>query len=121
MGNRAVITLKDDTIPKEDQLSVYLHWNGGLDSVKPLLRFCQSNLNGLNPMKHVAEVASVAFGGTHVVEPYNKCDTDNYDNGVYFINGYFEMIGREHMRNEEQQDYDPEEMYRKIKSAYANS
>ena len=28
MGNRAVITIKNDYIKKEDWHSIYLHWNG---------------------------------------------------------------------------------------------
>lgn len=118
MGNRAVITLKDDTIPKEDQLSVYLHWNGGLDSIEPLLRFCRANFNDRNPLERVAEVANLMFGGNHVIEPYKNCDTDNYDNGVYFINGSFGIVAREHMRNEEQDHHDPKEMYREIQFRY---
>jgi len=35
MGNRAVITIKDKDFPKEDWNSLYLHWNGGRDSVEP--------------------------------------------------------------------------------------
>ena len=33
MGNRAVITTK------ERELALYLHWNGGRDTVEPLLRY----------------------------------------------------------------------------------
>ena len=35
MGNRAVITTK------ERELALYLHWNGGRDTVEPLLRYCE--------------------------------------------------------------------------------
>ena len=33
MGNRAVITIKEDNVPKEQWNSLYLHWNGGRDQV----------------------------------------------------------------------------------------
>ncbi len=35
MGNRAVITTK------ERELALYLHWNGGRDTVEPLLKYCE--------------------------------------------------------------------------------
>ena len=35
MGNRAVITTPDR------KLGLYLHWNGGRDTVEPLLRYCE--------------------------------------------------------------------------------
>ena len=35
MGNRAVITTK------ERDLALYLHWNGGRDTVEPLLKYCE--------------------------------------------------------------------------------
>lgn len=41
MGNRAVITTK------ERELALYLHWNGGRDTVEPLLRYCE--LQGYRP------------------------------------------------------------------------
>ena len=37
MGNRAVITIKEKDTPQEDWNSLYLHWNGGRDSVAPFL------------------------------------------------------------------------------------
>ena len=39
MGNRAVITTQKDL--DTHGVGVYLHWNGGYDSVKPLLDYCQ--------------------------------------------------------------------------------
>ena len=41
MGNRAVITTK------EHEIGDYLHWNGGKDTVAPLLRYCE--LQGYRP------------------------------------------------------------------------
>ena len=35
MGNRAVITTK------ERKIGLYLHWNGGRDTVEPLLKYCE--------------------------------------------------------------------------------
>lgn len=41
MGNRAVITTPDKN------LALYLHWNGGCDTVEPLLKYCE--LQGYRP------------------------------------------------------------------------
>lgn len=41
MGNRAVI------ITPDKNLALYLHWNGGRDTVEPLLKYCE--LQGYRP------------------------------------------------------------------------
>ena len=44
MGNRAIITTKDR------DLSLYLHWNGGRDSVEGFLAYC--DLRGFLPLSY---------------------------------------------------------------------
>ena len=39
MGNRAVITTAEDL--RSGGTGLYLHWNGGLDSVGPFLEYCR--------------------------------------------------------------------------------
>ena len=39
MGNRAVITTKKEW--QNDGIGVYLHWNGGRDSVEAFLTYCK--------------------------------------------------------------------------------
>lgn len=46
MGNRAVITTPDKN------LALYLHWNGGRDTVEPLLKYCE--LQGYRPRARTA-------------------------------------------------------------------
>ena len=42
MGNRAVITTsKSKDIKKSQAIGVYLHWNGGRDSVEAFLKYCE--------------------------------------------------------------------------------
>lgn len=42
MGNRAVITAsKDKDIQNSNDIGVYLHWNGGRDSVEAFLTYCK--------------------------------------------------------------------------------
>ena len=39
MGNRCVITTKENY--EKGGIGVYLHWNGGRDSVTAFLRYCE--------------------------------------------------------------------------------
>ena len=39
MGNRAVITTRENF--NNDGVGVYLHWNGGRDSVQAFLTYCK--------------------------------------------------------------------------------
>ena len=39
MGNRAVITTANEWA--HGGIGVYLHWNGGLDSVEAFLKYCE--------------------------------------------------------------------------------
>ena len=66
MGNRAVITTP------ERKVGLYIHWNGGRDTVEPLLRYCE--LKGYrDPSKddygwaRMCQVLGNFFGGTNCV------------------------------------------------------
>ena len=42
MGNRAVITWEKKEDPKQSHsLGIYLHWNGGIESVSAFLKYCE--------------------------------------------------------------------------------
>ena len=44
MGNRAVITWSDTKQPKvSNDLGIYLHWNGGIESVQAFLEYAKEN------------------------------------------------------------------------------
>ena len=120
MGNRAVITIKNDYIKKEDWPSIYLHWNGGLDTVKPMLDVakeygirCESEYG----TARLAQLFGNFFGGTLSVGvgPYSRQDVDNYDNGVYIIGDDWQIVEREYNRNPEQKNHDYKEMIESIK------
>ena len=110
MGNRAVITTKDK------QIGIYLHWNGGRDSVEPLLEYCRQK-GYASPERdcygwaRMAQVLGNFFGGVHCVgiDSYNRLDTDNWDNGVYIIEDW-KIIDREYVRYEEQTGHDFNDM-----------
>lgn len=118
MGNRAVITTADKRI------GVYLHWNGGRDSVEAFLAYCK--LKGYRPPEQdnygwasLCQVISNFFGGNGLsigIDEFEKLDYDNWNNGTYIIKNW-EIVGREYISKdfelcefEEQQEYNLFEM-----------
>ena len=87
MGNRAVITTP------EREIGLYLHWNGGRDTVEPLLRYCE--LKGYRAPStdcygwaRIAQVVGNFFGGTTSVGVCAYTDDKRMnpgDNGIYVI------------------------------------
>ena len=114
MGNRAVITTESKKI------GVYLHWNGGRDSVEAFLKYCELQ-QFASPEKdcygwaRLCQVISNFFeGGLSIgIDEYYKLDTDNYDNGTYIIKDW-EIIGREFFEGAEQNEYNLDLMLRHI-------
>lgn len=105
MGNRAVITTEDK------QIGVYLHWNGGRDSVTAFLTYCKLKgyrcpENDCYGWARLCQVIGNYFGGECSVgiDKYNRLDTDNGDNGVYIIKDW-NIIGREYEPDTEQQEW----------------
>ena len=122
MGNRAVITIKENNTPKEDWQSLYLHWNGGRDTIEPLLHVAKlyGVRCGADPSYAIARLSQItgnALGGTLSlgVGTYKQLDTDNCDNGVYVVKDW-EIVDREYHDGYEQQEYDFEEMVAEIRS-----
>lgn len=118
MGNRAVITTEKNFENKG--VGVYLHWNGGYDSVSAFLKYCE--LKGYRTpdtdnygWARLCQVVGNFFGGSTSVgiDTVDKLDCDNYDNGVYIIKGW-EIVDRKHKRYAEQMEYDLEEMLMEI-------
>lgn len=89
MGNRAVITIKKAT---NKTTGIYLHWNGGVESVEAFLTYC--DMKGFRSpdtdcygFAYLSTVIGNFFGdGLSLGVDRIEClDTDNYDNGVYYI------------------------------------
>ena len=92
MGNRAVITLEQN--PTLDSLGIYLHWNGGPESV---LAFAQAayDLDALDHMggqndyalARLVQIIGNFFRGTLSlgVDKIRRLDHDNRDNGLFVI------------------------------------
>ncbi len=105
MGNRAIIT------DKSGKIGVYLHWNGGRDSVEGFLEYCKrKGCRGFGSdssyaMARLVQVVSNFFGGTTSVgiTTYTEgCE----DNGVYVVEDW-DIVGRHYRKyNEETGEYE---------------
>lgn len=95
MGNRAIIK------PKNSDIGVYLHWNGGINSVTAFLEYCKlkgyRNFGGEYSdgygMARFVQVVSNFFGGSDSIGIVsNVKETVDYakglDNGIYVIDGW---------------------------------
>ena len=95
MGNRAVITTETK------DLGVYLHWNGGRDSIEGFLLYCKlkgyrAPENDCYGWARLCQVIGNFFGGENSVgiDRYDRLDTDNGDNGTYIIKDW-RIVGKE--------------------------
>lgn len=121
MGNRAVITTEKNF--ENNGVGVYLHWNGGYDSVSAFLKYCE--IKGYRTpdtdnygWARLCQVIGNFFGGSTSlgIDTVDKLDCDNYDNGVYIIKGW-EIVDRKYKRHAEQMNYDMEDMLMAIDEA----
>ena len=121
MGNRAVITTP------EKKMGVYLHWNGGYDSVSAFLEYCKrKNFRALDEDSYgfarLCQVIGNFFGGTSSlgIGTYDELDTNNGDNGVYIVKGW-DIVGREFFSGSEQNEYKLDEMLKAIDESQPES
>ena len=95
MGNRAIIKAKNSDV------GVYLHWNGGINSVTAFLEYCKlkgyRNFGGEYSdgygMARFVQVVSNFFGGSDSIGIVsNVKETVDYakglDNGIYVVDGW---------------------------------
>lgn len=90
MGNRAVITF--DEKPTPDSIGIYVHWNGGAESVLAFLeaanKFGVRDCNDSSyQLARVAQIIANFFGGTTSVGigRLSELDCDNGDNGTFKV------------------------------------
>lgn len=100
MGNRAVITFAPEGATG---VGVYVHWNGGRESVRAFLDTCRARgyrCPQSDPSYAMAGLVAVIrefFGpnGLSVgVDLINRLDCENSDNGVYQVGAQWEIVGR---------------------------
>lgn len=120
MGNRAIITTKDK------QVGIYLHWNGGRDSVEAFLEYCK--LKGFRSPEaddsyafaRLTQVISNFFEGGLSIGILGDCSKGICeDNGNYIIGSNWEIINREYPYKNfnEQNEYNLKEMLKSIDKA----
>ena len=119
MGNRAVLATRVEGVPKEYSPAIYLHWNGGRDSVEGFLKVINEKLevrDGDYGWARLIQTITNFMGGTLSVGAgvITRMDQDNFDNGVYWLKynkqGWY-IASREFFENrKEQQEYNIEEM-----------
>lgn len=127
MGNRAVVTFASAkeveqyygkgkggidvsgfTADHPNLVGVYLHWNGGKDSIVSFCRACKrigfrcpTDDFSYGVARFVQLVANF-FGGltdsSIGVNTLEHLDCDNYDNGLYVVGEDWEIVGKEFMR-----------------------
>lgn len=117
MGNRAII--KTDA----NNIGLYLHWNGGRDSVEPFLAYC--SMKGYRSPEtdgygwaRLAQVVGNFFGGSLSVGIVETGEDSGEwcDNGAYVIENW-QIVRREHYEGAEQNEYDFREMLLAIDEA----
>ena len=117
MGNRAVIRTK------KNDIGVYLHWQGGRDSVRPFLAYCKMKdyrapEGESYGWAYLCQVICNFFNGSGLsigIDRVKCLDCKNGDNGVYIIKDW-EIVGREFYEGEEQDEYDFRKMMHVINS-----
>lgn len=122
MGNRAILK------PVGSNVGVYLHWNGGRDSVEAFLKYCE--MRGFRAFGGAAadgygkarfmQVVGNFFGGAlsiGVAEDVTMGpESDCGDNGVYEIDGW-KIVGRFPKNAHEQRGYSMQDMLESIDEA----
>ena len=94
MGNRAVIKVEGS------KTGIYLHWNGGRESVNAFLRAAK-DLGVRSPVgdtsyfyARLTQIIGNFFGGAISlgVDSVDKLDTDNGDNGTFVVGPDFKIV-----------------------------
>lgn len=116
MGNRAIVK------PVGKNIGVYLHWNGGRDSVEAFLEYCK--LKGFREFEddyglaRFCQVVGNFFGGTlcmgvctNVYE--TERSASGLDNGIYVVKGW-DIVRRIGAPTFEQRTYELQDMLKSI-------
>lgn len=118
MGNRAVIAFTSEKRLTEKNcentdnvVGTYLHWNGGRDSVEAFLTYCK--LKGFRSPQSDLTYAIARFiqvvtnyfpdGLSVGVGTLKQLDCNNYDNGVYVVDGDWKIVKRLYNSSEQKQ------------------
>lgn len=122
MGNRAVIAFKDNYISDENVPAIYLHWNGGRDSVEAFLK--ASEIIGIRwgdtayACARLSQIIGNWMKGivSLGVGAYQTLDADNGDNGVYWVRDA-KIVDRRFVSYPEQDRHDLDKLVDEILEA----
>lgn len=112
MGNRAIIQTKESY--ENEGIGIYLHWNGGRDSVEGFLKYCELKGYRAPDYDHygwarLCQVIGNFFGGGYSIgiDNFTKDAGEYQDNGTYIIEGW-KIVDRKCWNDdwEEQDEYD---------------
>ena len=109
MGNRAVLQLNET-------MGMYVHWNGGLDTIKPFLDIAKEYGLKAGDAEDLKELFQLAFSQGEIGK-LNFLDCDNDDNGVYVLDEDLNIVGRKYTRYPEQSEHNYKEMLEHIRTA----
>ena len=121
MGNRAVITTEENF--DNNGVGIYLHWNGGRDSVDAFLTYC--DIRGFRSPEsdnygwaRLCQVIGNYFGGdlSIGIDTIDHLDCNNHDNGTYLIKNW-QVVGRKYFDGAEQHAYNLVDMLLDINEA----
>lgn len=102
MGNRAIIKAEGN-----NNKAVYLHWNGGRDSVEGFLKYCElKGFRGFDDeygMARFCQIVGNFFGGGLSLGIMDSVGSPG-DNGVYIVRGW-KIVDREGYGGPEQQEH----------------
>ncbi len=124
MGNRGFIRGEE-----KNGVGVYLHWNGGRDSVEGFLKYCElKGCRGFGydtgyAVARLTQVIANFFGGTTSVGIYPSSEEDMADdNGSYIVKGW-KIVGREYPYDNftEQDEYPLNVMLKEIDESQPES
>jgi hypothetical protein len=115
MGNRAVVCFDEFN---DNAIGIYLHWNGGRDSIEGFLLAARTIMDGRMPDEQYArarliQVMTTFFPGNLSIGVARCCELDcnNGDNGLYVVSSEtLEIVGRHYAREDEQLEYEPQDI-----------
>lgn len=106
MGNRAVINFVETP-----EIGVYLHWNGGRDSIEAFLKYCELKKcrdDNYGVARFIQVISNFFNGNLSIgVDVLKNLDCHNWDNGMYIVKDW-KIVERKYIPSDfkEQKEFD---------------
>ena len=110
MSNSGIIVFEDNK-----ELGLYLHWNGGRDSVEAFLEYCKLTKKtggfqyGMLSLSQVIKNWSITLGDI-IINPFDY----GSDNGIYIVDKKWNITDRRKFNGIEQNEYNLEEFLKEL-------